>query len=100
MKVDRKHTYTLLIAILAALIPLLPAQVPQKPAPPNRGALTRADAAFRAGFAARQAGNLPEARARFAEAARLAPRIPEAHEALGAVLGELDRKSTRLNSSH
>ncbi len=86
MRFDRCCGTTILIAILLVLLPSLTAQTPKAP---GIDALKRADAAFRAGFVARQSGNLDEARARFAEAARLAPQIPEAHEALGAVLGEL-----------
>ena len=51
--------------------------------------LKQADAAFRAGFAARQSGNLELARAKFGEVTRLEPKIPEGHEALGAVLLEM-----------
>src|ERR1700733_4186366 len=54
-------------------------------------ALQEADAAFRAGYAAMQAGKLDEARQRFADAVRLAPQIPEAHLALGAILSQLGR---------
>ena len=50
--------------------------------------LKRADAAFHAGVAARDSGNLEEARKKFAEVVRLAPQIAEGHEALGAVLLE------------
>src|SRR5271170_1061538 len=53
--------------------------------------LKRADAAFRAGYAALQAGKLEQARVQFAESVRLAPQIPEGHEALGEVLFELDK---------
>src|SRR5208282_5259580 len=65
----------------------------QTPAPAGADAIKRADEAFRAGYAAQQAGNIEEARAQFAEAVRLAPKIAEAHEALGAVLLELDKPS-------
>jgi protein O-GlcNAc transferase len=54
-------------------------------------ALQQADAAFRAGYAAMQAGKLDEARQDFADAARLAPQLPEAHVALGAILVELNQ---------
>jgi tetratricopeptide (TPR) repeat protein len=72
-----------------AVLPLyLPAQSssPQEP-----DSLKQADAAFRAGYAALQAGKLEQARAQFALAARLAPQIPEGHEALGEVLIELGK---------
>jgi len=59
--------------------------------PANSDSIRRATSAFRQGTAAQQAGNFAEARDRFAEAVRLAPSIPEAHEALGAVLLELNR---------
>ena len=60
-------------------------------------ALRKADAAFRAGFAAQQAGNLELARAQFAEAVQLAPQIAEGYEALGTVLLHLGkpREATR-----
>lgn len=60
---------------------------------PDANALKRADAAFHAGYAAQQAGQLDLARAKFAEAAKLAPYVPEAHQALGAVLLELEKPS-------
>jgi len=55
--------------------------------------IKQADSAFRAGFAARQAGNLELARTKFAEVVRLQPGIAEGHEALGAVLFELGKTS-------
>ena len=57
----------------------------------EQDALKRADAAFRGGFTAMQAGHLEEARVQFTEAAKLAPQIPEGHEALGEVLIELGK---------
>jgi protein O-GlcNAc transferase len=50
--------------------------------------LKQADIAFRAGYAAMQAGDLQQARVRFGEVVRLAPQIPEGHAALGEVLFE------------
>jgi tetratricopeptide (TPR) repeat protein len=52
--------------------------------------LKRADAAFRAGYAAQQSGNLELAREKFGEVVKLAPRIAEGHEALGALLLEMN----------
>jgi protein O-GlcNAc transferase len=66
----------------------LPAQSAQVA---SQESLKQADAAFRAGYAAQQAGQLEVARERFAEAVKLAPRIPEAREALGAVLLEMSK---------
>ena len=63
----------------------------QAPGAQPSDVLERAGAEFRAGLAAQQAGQLEEARARFADAVRLAPAIAESHEALGAVLMELDK---------
>src|SRR5271157_3899895 len=77
-----------LIATLAALPVVLPGQAPNAQ---KSDAIKKADAAFHAGYAAQQAGQLDRARAKFAEAVRLAPAIAEAHEALGAVLLELDK---------
>ena len=59
-------------------------------------ALQQADAAFRAGYAAMQAGNLEDARKSFAEAARLAPQLPEAHVALGAILVQLNQQEAAV----
>jgi tetratricopeptide (TPR) repeat protein len=56
---------------------------------PKPQALDRASEAFKAGVAARAAGNLELARTRFSEVVRLAPKIAEGHEALAAVLVEL-----------
>ena len=63
----------------------------QKTARPSADLIKRADAAFRAGYAARQSGNLKVARSKFAEVVRLQPKIAEGHEALGAVLAELGK---------
>src|ERR1700758_1217909 len=71
------------IALTAA-----PAQTAKKAEP---DAIKRADAAFHAGYAARQAGNLQLARSKFAEVVRLEPGIAEGHEALGTILVELDK---------
>jgi protein O-GlcNAc transferase len=64
---------------------------PAQSGKPDSGALHKADAAFRAGYAASQEGRYEEARARFAEAVRLAPQIAEGHEALGTALLALNR---------
>ena len=66
----------------------LPAQSAQAA---NQESLQQADAAFRAGYAAQQAGQLDVAREQFAEAVKLAPGIAEAHEALGTVLVEMGK---------
>ena len=85
------------IYLIGALLPSalhLQAQTPNPAQAPNLKkfpSLKKADAAFHAGFAARQSGNLELARTKFAEAVKLAPQIPEGHEALGAVLLELGR---------
>ncbi len=55
--------------------------------------IQQADAAFRAGYAAQQAGRLEEARTQFAEVVRLAPQIAEGREALGVVLLEQGKAS-------
>jgi protein O-GlcNAc transferase len=54
-------------------------------------AIKRADAAFHAGYAAREAGKLELARSNFAEVVRLQPKIAEGHEALGTILVELGK---------
>src|ERR1700722_6248390 len=80
-----------LVIMLAA--PVCSPQTAKAPSSnsPSPESLQRADAAFKAGYAARQAGNLVEAQADFAEVVRLAPAIPEAHAALGDVLLELNK---------
>ena len=88
MHVLRRVAFSLLLGCLGMSPLLVSAQTPR---PKEPEALKRADAAFRAGYAAQQAGNLELARAKFADAVRLAPQIPEAHEALGAVLVQLDK---------
>jgi protein O-GlcNAc transferase len=88
MRDTRSQIAALVIAGLAVWMPALEAQSPK---PPGAKAMQQADAAFRAGLAAQQVGQVEKARASFAEAVRLAPDIAEAHEALGAVLLELDK---------
>lgn len=56
----------------------------------------KADEAFREGFAARQKGDLALARTKFAEVTALAPKIPEGHEALGAILLELGKPADAI----
>src|ERR1035437_2512145 len=91
---QHRGTMGLILAGILASQPL--GLATQAPVPQKADALKRADAAFRAGYTAQQAGNLELARAHFAEAARLAPRIPEAHEALGAVLIELGKPAQAI----
>lgn len=67
------------------------AQTQKAPTPGGDAALRRADAAFKAGYAAMQAGKLEEAREDFAEAVKAAPRVPEARMALGVILVQLGR---------
>lgn len=77
---------------LTAALPLWAGQKPAAQADAKaRAALERADAAFKAGYAAMQAGKLEEARVDFAEAVKFAPQVPEAHIALGAILVRLSR---------
>jgi tetratricopeptide (TPR) repeat protein len=52
-------------------------------------ALKQADAAFHAGLAAAQSGDLAAARDDFQRVVQLAPQIPEGHSALGSVLLQL-----------
>src|SRR5580692_9399539 len=86
MVFDRGRLLPLFILALAVSAPRHGAQAQS---PQLTEALKRGDAAFRAGYADLQAGRLERARAEFAEAVRLAPQIPEGHEALGEVLIEL-----------
>jgi tetratricopeptide (TPR) repeat protein len=87
-----RKQHRLLVAALVSLMACWPLSfTAQTPSPRKTEQLKRADVAFHAGYDALQSGNLELARAKFAEASHLAPRIPEAHEALGAVLVELGR---------
>lgn len=80
--------FVLPAAALAFLLVASPlAAQSQKPQKPD--AVKQADAAFRAGLAARQAGRLDAAREQFALVVQLAPQIAEGHEALGALLLEM-----------
>ena len=90
-------TLVLSIAILSLLWDLPAGAQVEKPRAGDATALQRADAAFRAGYAAMQAGQLEEARKQFAEAARLAPKMAEPHQALGAVLGQLQRPQEAIS---
>lgn len=85
-----RHLIALPFLIAMALSLTYAAQT-SRPTPSS--AVKQADSAFHAGFAARQAGNLELARAKFAEVVRLQPQIAEGHEALGAVLLELSKPS-------
>jgi protein O-GlcNAc transferase len=87
------------IGVLAFLSLIVPARgfAAQAPKPANAEAIQRATTAFREGSAAQQAGNYQAARVKFAEAVRLAPAIPEAHEALGAVLLELNQPAEAVS---
>lgn len=73
------------------LIAVAVTAVGQNVAKPASDAVKRADAAFRAGAAERESGNLEVARQKFAEVVRLQPGIAEGHEALGTVLAEMGR---------
>jgi tetratricopeptide (TPR) repeat protein len=75
------------VALAAAGAVLTPAQS----GGPDSEALRKADAAFRAGYAASQEGQYEEARARFAEVVKFAPQIAEGHAALGTALIALNR---------
>ena len=82
---------TILRALFGSVALVLPLLLEaQAPPAANPHTNREANAAFHAGYAAQQSGNLKLARAQFAKAARLAPQIPAAHRALGAVLMELD----------
>jgi Flp pilus assembly protein TadD len=83
-----RHFRFPLIPILLALVSLISRG--QKVDPSSR-TLKDADAAFRAGLAARESGNLELARTKFSEAVNLQPQIAEGHEALGAVLVEMGK---------
>lgn len=76
------------IAVCALASACIAAQTPKA-----SKAVDEANSAFRAGIAAQQAGKLAAARAAFARAVKLQPKIAEGHQALGAVLLEMGRAS-------
>src|SRR6266567_4654013 len=78
-----------LLLFVAAGVALPVHSEPQAAKSRGRDVAAQADAAFRAGYAAREAGQLEAARAQFAQVVKLAPQIAEGHEALGAVLLEM-----------
>ena len=79
-----------IFAVAGMLLPLTSVNSgAQTPKARSRDTAAQADAAFRAGYAAREAGHLDAARAQFERVVKLAPQIPEGHEALGAVLLEM-----------
>lgn len=84
MNIDRRAIQVLCLA-LVCVFAVSPGWA-QQPKPGTREAIRAANAAFQRGVAASQAGQLDEARAQFAEAVRLAPQIPEGHDALGSIL--------------
>ena len=77
---------SLLLASLSCVLNCVPAL-----AQSDANALQRADAAFRAGYAAMQAGKLEDARQDFAKVVTFAPQLPEGHVALGAILVQLGK---------
>ncbi len=76
MRVHPGRFQLLLFAILAGLSVF--AIGPEKQNAKNAEALKKADTAFHAGVAARDAGKLDEAQAQFTTVVRLAPKIPKA----------------------
>jgi tetratricopeptide (TPR) repeat protein len=80
----------------AVLLLLLSSRGARPQSPPGRPSerqeqLHQADAAFHAGYAAVQNGDLAAAREDFQRVVQLAPEIPEGHGALGSVLLQLGR---------
>lgn len=85
------------ISFMACLLIAVPAVLSsQTPTPQEQEKLKQADAAFHAGYAAMQSGELEQARAQFMIAASLAPEIPEGHQALGTVLVSLGKFSEAI----
>src|SRR5579864_2364831 len=79
------------ILALAVLLGLTVGAMAQDGKKNSASDVKRADAAFREGYAARQAGNLELAQTKFSQVVHLQPKIAEGHEALGAVLVELGK---------
>jgi len=83
---------TSLRVALASWLCVFPGLVGSGQAPSGGSAAAKqADAAFRAGYEAANAGDLERARSSFAEVVRLEPKVPEGHAALGSVLLNLSR---------
>lgn len=80
----------LLLVLAAFAVQARPQQTPRPEL------IEQAEKAFRAGYAAQQAGQFEVARTQFATAVRLQPHIPEGHEALGAVLLELGKPAEAI----
>jgi len=91
LRIELWGIHILSLLLTAPMCSLAVAGQTAKPQSGVNSALQRADAAFRAGYAAMQAGKLEEARKDFAESVRLAPNLPEPHQALGSILGQMDR---------
>ncbi len=97
MRLSRAIAGTGLLMMLCAGASL-PAQKTQdgKTVEDNAALLKKATDEFREGFELRQQGHLQQAYERFADVVKLAPDIPESHEALGAVLVELGKPTEAL----
>jgi len=85
MGIDRGAFHVVFVCLLASQLSCLAAQAPKAKEPE---ALKRADAAFHAGYAAQQAGNL-ELPARALLRLFVLPPDSGGHQALGTVLIEL-----------
>ncbi len=80
-----------------ALLLLVPFHSARSQAPAgHEDELREADAAFHAGYAAVQNGDLAAAKDDFQKVARLAPEISEGHSALGSVLLQLSQPSAAI----
>ncbi|WP_161557243.1 tetratricopeptide repeat protein [Acidisarcina polymorpha] len=64
--------------------------------PDRQVQLSQADAAFHAGYAAAQSGDLGSAKADFQQVVQLAPEIAEGHSALGSILVQLGQYSLAI----
>jgi protein O-GlcNAc transferase len=82
------HLRSPLISILLALVSLVSSA---QNVDTSSKTMKEADAAFRAGVAARDGGDLELARTKFSEVVSLQPQIVEGHEALGAILMEMGK---------
>jgi protein O-GlcNAc transferase len=71
-------------------------QSPSAQQPDRQEQLREADAAFHAGYAAVESGDLTAARDDFQKVIQLAPEIPEGHSALGSVLVQLGQPALAI----
>ena len=90
MRIGSIRNWVVAVGAFGLIAGLLCGQTPKTGSGPS-AELIRADAAFKAGYAAVQAGKLDEALGDFRTVVKLAPQLAEGHLALAATLMQLKR---------